>query len=432
MATINVTTSGDIPKAWKNNGGQRPIYKMEECYAMRKQIRFVFNGEDYTFEETDTLNVNGSPVAGNAEAKAAAIQDALKSFFPKAPGTGSGGGGAIGDVMAFASRKGFSLSSVSDANSKFLVFGVGTIRPTGTIAHGNTITWQLLDDADHNPMFFNSAGTVASGRVQAGYPTVKKVLGFKCGPDEILASGGVICGASVGLSAAEIELRRSAQASVRLVGAGTTTWAKNEFGSFTIGAFNTSTGETLVTCPPAVGGSVYSSVVVYQGSNNYNIRRVYSGLGNGQLKFILQDGSGNPVLTAPTSSDNVVIFAGGITTVIVDARTYSTTEGTNTAALFLLTSNIWIEGIFEAWLVATPVSQNKVLVYWQTDYPSATNFKIYRDTASNFATQQLVHTGSEGEYTDTSLTGGTEYYYKLVAVVGGVDTTVTTFRTKTT
>jgi hypothetical protein len=70
-------------------------------------------------------------------------------------------------------------------------------------------------------------------------------------------------------------------------------------------------------------------------------------------------------------------------------------------------------------------------VRWQPSYPSATNYKIFRDTSSTFATETLVHTGTTGSFTDSGLATNTLYYYRLKAVVGGIDTVVSYFKTNT-
>lgn len=91
METYNISTSGDIPKAWVNTSGKRWILRVDECMVLGDDVVFQFNGVEYRINPDDTLNINDAPVTGSAEQKSTAIQTALKSFFPKASGTGSGG-----------------------------------------------------------------------------------------------------------------------------------------------------------------------------------------------------------------------------------------------------------------------------------------------------------------------------------------------------
>jgi hypothetical protein len=94
-------------------------------------------------------------------------------------------------------------------------------------------------------------------------------------------------------------------------------------------------------------------------------------------------------------------------------------------------SNFFVEGLFECWMVAAATSTTSVQVRWQTDYPSATTYKIYRSSTGLYGTFTLIHTGTEGTFSDTGLTPSTLYTYKMVAVVGGIDTDVTTFNANT-
>jgi hypothetical protein len=139
----------------------------------------------------------------------------------------------------------------------------------------------------------------------------------------------------------------------------------------------------------------------------------------------LQDALGNFVTSAPTSSDEILISNAGTYGVQVSAYLYNSTN------LWLGSNyNFWVFGAYECWLVAAPTSTTSTLVRWQTNYPSATNYKIYRST-TKYGSRTLIHTGTEGSYTDNGLSSATLYYYHLVAVIGGVDTYITYFTTNT-
>jgi hypothetical protein len=90
-----------------------------------------------------------------------------------------------------------SLSVEGDPNIKMLA---GVIRNTGG-------TWSFLNDADHVPLRLTSISQPSSSIVRIGYDkTYPKVISLLVVPDETYTRNGVIAGASVGLSDANIEL----------------------------------------------------------------------------------------------------------------------------------------------------------------------------------------------------------------------------------
>jgi len=164
---------------------------------------------------------------------------------------------------------------------------------------------------------------------------------------------------------------------------------------------------------------------VYEGSNGYTLRRATSGLGSFATGFILTDAFGNPVTTAPTSSDRVVIANAGSNMEQVGMTLWSAQTNWMTSS-----ANVWVIGFYEAWMVAAPSGGTAIQVRYQTTVSGATNYKIYRST-SLYGAETLVHTGTEGIFTDGGLSTNTVYYYKMYAVISGVDTFITYFRTNT-
>jgi hypothetical protein len=139
----------------------------------------------------------------------------------------------------------------------------------------------------------------------------------------------------------------------------------------------------------------------------------------------LRDAFANPVTSAPTTSDEILISNAGELGMRVSAYLYNLSN-----TWFASSMNFWVFGAYECWLVAAPVSTTSTQVRWQAKYPSATTYKIYRSTTKH-GTRTLIHTGTEGTYVDSGLAPSTLYYYHLVAVVGGIDTYVTYFTTNT-
>jgi hypothetical protein len=324
------------------------------------------------------------------------------------------------------------FSPAEDFDPTFVVFASAIVYPTSTFVHGNPITWGILDQSSgHNSSFYDSAYGNASQRLEIRYPTVKQVLNSKVLVDETLASYCLIGGPTVGFSTLSAPIFQLRTIGMRLTGAGTDTWTKNvgfsTGGLFDVTTYNTGDGSTSFNVPAALGIDYNQMNIIYDGPNGYIIKRVYSGLGAYNAKFQLCDAFGNPVTTNPTSTDNVYIVNAGMNARSIQMTTYAGSNNEFIAGSFV---NWWVDGTFECWLVAAPTSTTSTLVRWQTNYPSATNYKIYRST-SLYGARTLIHTGTEGSYTDSGLTPGTLYFYHMEAVIGGVDTYITYFRTNT-
>jgi hypothetical protein len=322
----------------------------------------------------------------------------------------------------------FTVAS-SQYRSDFMVMGAAIVRPSGTWSNGVTIPWIILADPDHGPSFFTSAaGNVTDKRLRVQYPPVKHVLNVTIIPDESYAGNGIIVGPTVALYYFDAVITQPVDQAVKLRGAGTSTWAKagTYAANFDVSTFSTGDGGTSFNILSGWGIDYNTVNIQYIGPNKYTVKRIYSGLGAYNVKFILLDALGNPVLDNPTSTDEIVITNGGKQANSVHSDVYNSTN-----TFYNSTFNFWVTGLFEAWMVVTPSSTTSNWVRWQTDYPSATTYKIYRDITAAFSTPTLIYTGTAGYYKDILLTTNTLYHYKMVAVVGGVDTEVTTFKCKT-
>lgn len=314
----------------------------------------------------------------------------------------------------------------------FVVFASAIVYPNNAWSNGVPIDWRILDHTTaHNSSFYDSAGAnTSNNRLKVFFPDVRNVLNTTITPDESFASRCIITGTTTALDYFEAPIMAPASIGIRLTGAGTTTWAKNfTYASlFNVDTYNTGNGLTRLDVPYTGGVINYDPDAIgiqYAGTNGYTIRRQHSALGAYTLGFILQDAFGNAVTSAPTSSDEILISNAGTQGIQISAYLY------NASNIFFSTFlNFWVFGAYECWLVAAPTSTTSILVRWQTNYPSATNYKIYRSTTKHGA-RTLIHTGTSGSYTDTGLSPATLYYYHMEAVVGGVDTYVTYFTTNT-
>jgi hypothetical protein len=323
------------------------------------------------------------------------------------------------------------FSPAESLDPSFIVFASAIPRVTSTFAHGSPIIYEILaHSSNHNSSFYDSIyGDAGTERLAVRFPPVKNVLNSKLNVDELLASQGIFVGASVATNGLSAPVYQSRSIGIRLTGDGAGNWTPSALfstGSFlTISTYNTVDGGTSFDWA-GINYDPDQISIQYIGTNNYHIRRTYSSLGIYTGRFQLLDEFGNAVTTNPTTSDEVVITNAGMQSRQIPMATYI--NGAN--AFMTGFANFWIDGAFECWLVAAPTSSSSITVRWQTTYPSATNYKIYRAT-SLYGSRTLIHTGTSGSYVDSGLSSGTLYWYFMIAVIGGVDTEITYFRTST-
>lgn len=345
------------------------------------------------------------------------------------PGAGGGGGGA--EVIP-----GVYFSPAQNFDSTFVVFASAIAKPNGPYVLNNPIVWSILDHTTaHNSSFFSSiTADVGNLALSANFPRVKNVLNGYIKGDESFNIYGVSGAApSISLTAITGHARIQKPYSITIRGNGAGGWTKRgdatAQNALDLGAY--AGGGSPFNIIDPVFGVVYESLqITYSGLNNYGIRRVYSGLGAYNAKFVLVNPlTGDDLATSPTVDDEVTITSAGASfTAALDMYKW---RPENQFMLSTPSFNFWIYGIFEAWMVAGASSNSVIKVRWQPVYPGATNYKIYRDVNADFSTQVLIHTGVSGSYEDAGLAAGTLYHYKLVGVVGGIDTDITTFRANT-
>jgi hypothetical protein len=340
--------------------------------------------------------------------------------------------GPGGPVTSVAGGGNVNFSVPADHNPEFMILASAIVRPANSYSYGAPISWIILETGDgHGSSFITSAEGNPNGRLTVKYPTVRKVFNVSITPDETFAANGAIVGPTVGFDSFDAAVYRIRPLpAIQIVGHASQNWVK--VGPYNAGWVITpySTGSSLNYIGEGYGLDYTGMTIQYVGNNNYRVRQVFSGLGEYNIRFVLVNNATNADVTTVTADDVVILSIPSVAVAWqIPMAQYSTSDNSNN---FMGTfTNFWVLGLFEAWMIASAKSTTEVTVKWQTNYPGATTYKLYRDTQSSFATQQLIHTGTEGIFEDTGLTAGTLYYYKLVAVVSGVDTDVTTFRCKT-
>lgn len=312
--------------------------------------------------------------------------------------------------------------------SDFFVFASAILRPTNAYVYGTPITWGFIIAGQHGYSFFKSVQGIGNQRLEVSFPLVKNVFNVTVAPDESFVGLGIICGPTVGLSTLEINVTNNSLICGRLRGQGSTAWQKNGdiFSSFDITAI--SGGGTSFNVQNGYNVNYEAVQIIYIGTNNYGIRRVYSGLGAYNIRFILVDrATGLDVTTNPTSSDEIIISNAGV----ISSQLQMATWGANNSVIGSGSYNFWLTGLFETYLIAETLDSDSVILKWQKYSSSATAYKIYRSTSLDFSGETLIFTGGAltdlevGVFKDTGLTSNTTYYYRLKATVSGSDVILT-------
>lgn len=221
--------------------------------------------------------------------------------------------------------------------------GVLRVSLSGT-SGGGTVTWQLLDDTDHDIIGFTGVTTPNNQTVRLSFPAFKRVLCFHATPDETLNLKGVIAGASVGLDYLDLTIsgRHSSRTAYTYNG---TSWGVSISGLPFISTVANSGNNIVITSslmPTANLNFNYGNIrVEYAGTNNRYIRYVTSGLGFNQTIVQLVDPlTGNSV--APDSNDKIICWNDNVN---VQLSTQTITNATSYERYFYDgtgTTNFWV------------------------------------------------------------------------------------------
>lgn len=313
----------------------------------------------------------------------------------------------------------------------------GVLDPTAPAVAASAITWAFLDSATLGHTFygFDSAAGIGS-QIYVYYPPVKNVISFVITPDETLASAAVQVGASVGMANAIVSPFLLFGNAGKLVG-NTTTWTATGLTS-TVLTYNTTTGITNFT-PTMTLGTIYAGTreiegtqITYVGTNNYHVRRVYSGL-SGQIGFYLIENLTNNIVTGNLSSTDVVVISiPRSTSVAIPAQTVS--SNLFPSDIYTSSANYWLRASFELWFRAYPHKTTTNETIWQqyrVGANIATNYRITRATMASPAVETTLFNGFGFSYTDNTAATGVRYIYRMYATVSGVENLITNEKCQT-
>lgn len=113
-----------------------------------------------------------------------------------------------------------------------------------------------------------------------------------------------------------------------------------------------------------------------------------------------------------TSVLTVKVIDPVIGTVYVDKASYLSAQNTWNACCVSL-PELATPGTF-----VTPVGNTQTVTNW-ADVPNATNYVLERSLSNSFTSPVVVYSGSVSGYTNTGLTNGTTYYYRVKAQAPG-------------
>tara|TARA_R110000772_G_scaffold264801_1_gene385630 strand:+ start:446 stop:2215 length:1770 start_codon:yes stop_codon:yes gene_type:complete len=314
----------------------------------------------------------------------------------------------------------FPIGMLASGDSNFLINASVIGRAGGTLSNGQPITWSILNNSDnHNSSFYRYI--IGSGNsLSLKFPPVKTVLSSIMTGDETIQGYVSSFGSSTGLNETTFFGTRPSPQGFQLRGNATNWTSSGNFASkyslnnFTAGLTDLNLTSD-VTCFEA-----QSVVIVYAGSNNYRIERVYSGLsGSAGVGFYLVNNATNTrVLTAPTTSDYVHISGWGQGLLAIGMQTWSTGQFGNS---FMYNNNFWTSGLYELWMKCIATSDTSILAKWQSK-SGVTAYTLKRSTAftidvlGNYVltSPTTIYTGSALEFEDTGLNANTMYYYQLL------------------
>jgi hypothetical protein len=315
------------------------------------------------------------------------------------------------------------------------------LKISNSYSLGNPITWELLNMADHVPIYIDTVIARTSIGITVKYPRTKAVFNMSMLGDNGLAATGVLCGASVGLDSSDFTVTRAIKQGVRLQGAGTNTWTlSGSTGYILVDTFNRATGVTRFNRTPYSGPSdawaenQYQSRLAapaYQSTDDsiHYLSRVTTGLAPFAEAFKILKSNGQPLIAELPLSTDYVYLDLGVQNVSVPLQTWATTnQFLNSTYVF------WLYGLFESYIIVTPTTSTSNVIKFQ-EYTAATQYKIYRAT-SKYGSRTLIDTVTDDgsathTITDNTASTGTFYYYFMVATIASVDTDITYFTCRT-
>lgn len=224
----------------------------------------------------------------------------------------------------------------------------GVIRGNASGGSGSTISWSFLTTGGHNKLYFTSVAGVSTGAIRVSYPTVSKIISFNVTPDETLASLGLVCGAGVDFSSADIFCYLPNTQAGFLRG-NSTTYLLNNLSGWDI-TYNSVSGlisinPPLVTTYPYYTNELNGLSVSYVGTNNYRMQRVLSGLGSYNSGYQVVDIATNTVVTGNPTTADIINIMGSTKMSLISG--FQVAGNLQQSKVWTASSNLWISALVE-------------------------------------------------------------------------------------
>lgn len=326
---------------------------------------------------------------------------------------------------------GMSFSTSAGVNKEFVIFASAGVRADGGFVQDAVIPWKLISDTNHAGFFFNKVeGAGVYGQWDAlrlWYPKVKRIVYGNVAIDETLARHQILVGPTIAVDKFDaIAGTPVPQGAIKLSGAADGTWGVSPASKLDVTTYATGSDVKLNSAlttftfagPLLTGYNPENVSVEYVGVNNYRVRRAMNTTETGNvgatydLKFILVDNATNADVTSVGLGDVVLIKNLGNVNKNINLRVWKKDNNeffdSNVAA-----ANFIAMGLFETYLIASPISSTEMLVKWQAIGGITT--KVFRATDAAFTTPVEIFSGPNGagEIVDTGLTANTTYWYKI-------------------
>lgn len=301
----------------------------------------------------------------------------------------------------------------------------GVVRPVSDQVSGHDIVWDWIDDGAHTFYGFTNHIFIQDGHIAMSIPHAKVIYTGIVSPDESLSQYGLTVGSkftSEYLNAwAYYDAGTYAGAFTGTNGSASLTIENNSLTGWTT-SYTPTNGQIRFNYPsvpqtPSIQGATLS----YYGTNGYQLERMVGGLAGMDMGWVVKDLFGNTVTDTLTTSDRFAIISPVSVNVGIQDATVGTTNSKIYDAGF---KNYWIiavvhrdtlsPGNTSSITVDSTSISGQISLNWN-DVAKANTYQVERSTHYNYGYSN-VYTGATSAFTDTGLTPGTVYYYRIRGV----------------
>jgi hypothetical protein len=324
------------------------------------------------------------------------------------------------EVFAFLDANNIYEGFLKNNNSDF---GLGIFRFDGSGGIGTDVQVELLENSEHTPYLFGDHIETTATGFRLYIPTAKQVQFVVAHGDEIIGDR-VVCGEKFNTDGPSISTyynRGVAGLSFTGDGSGGLSGVSGWSVSYT-----PTTGRILLTHPTSVFGASGNSTtgqLEYYGPNPWRLERLTSGLSGHNMGWVILDNVyGTPIVDTLQTTDKFTIQSSLMMPQTFDNRTVNSTTVSLYAGGF---ANYWVFcAVQRDPLTPGPITGRSVtagnteLTLDWDDVDNATEYEVERSTHAHYGFTN-VYTGTASTFTDTGLTNGTTYYYRIRSTDGG-------------